>query len=122
MNFKKLKEALDQELLPDGAKRHLVLQILSEDEKLIPDLLQILQFERERKSKLLTEMNFQLSRAHLGLEYATFKKKGVNGDRFMEKEITKFYIDHEDEIGHCFKDNSKLKESPQPNPSKFESL
>lgn len=119
MNLKKIREILEQGLFPDDVKERMILKVLSEDENLIPQLLQILEYERQRKKKLLTEINFQLSRAHVGLEVAKFDKKGLNGDRFMEKEITKFYIDNQEYIGHCMKNLDMLKAMPQPDPPKF---
>lgn len=122
MNLKKIQQVLDQGLFPDDVKERMILKILSEDETLIPQLLQILEYERQRKKKLLTEINFQLSRAHVGLEVAKFDKKGLNGDRFMEKEITKFYIDNQEQIGHCMKNLDMLKAMPLPDPPKFPSF
>ena len=118
MNLKKIREILEQGLFPDDVKERMILKVLSEDENLIPQLLQILEHERNRKKKLLTEINFQLSRAHVGLEAGKFDKKGLNGDRFMEKEITKFYIDNQEHIGHCMKNLDMLKAMPQPDPTK----
>jgi hypothetical protein len=108
MDLKGLKEILNGGY-PDDMKRQLVIKILADDEQVIPDILNILEYERKRKKKLVEEMNFQLSRAHIGLEKSKFAKTGLNGDHFIEKEIGIFYHKFKDQVGHCFKKLDDMK-------------
>lgn len=102
MDLNSLKDILNGGY-PDDIKRHMIIKTLAADEEVIPDILDILAHERKRKKKLVEEMNFQLSRAHIGLEKSKFAKTGLNGDRFIEKEIGNFYHNFKDQVGHCFK-------------------
>lgn len=68
---------------------------LAKDPSAIPTLLGILNAEREEKASLITELNFQLSRAHMGIEHPEVNKEG-----FIQKEIRDFYKTKR--IGHCF--------------------
>jgi len=89
--------------LDDGLIEEFIIQILARDENLIPTLMRILDAERKTKSKLITEMNFQLSRADIGLD----DPKVINEDDFIQKEIKEFYAKFKDSVGHCFKDYGK---------------
>jgi len=104
MDLKKLKEILNG-VYPDEMQRHLIIQTIAEDEQAIPDILNFLAYERKRRKKLVEEFNFQLSRAHLGLEKATYKKRELNSDHFIDKEIEAFYHKFKDYkgVGHLFK-------------------
>jgi hypothetical protein len=108
MNIKKLKEIFSENL-PDDITEHLVIKVLSEDESVIEDILKIISAERKQKKILIREMNFQLSRAHLGLEASKFAKKGLNGDRFIEKEIEGFYHHFKGQVGHLYKKLEEMK-------------
>ncbi len=94
--------------LPDDFKRRGILRLMAKDESVIPELLEILNIERKAKKVLLTDMNALLSKSHVALEIATFDKKGLNGDGFIQREIMEFYLNNKDTVGHCFKDLSKL--------------
>lgn len=104
MNLKKLKEVLNGSY-PDDVQRHLIIEILAEDEMAIPDILNLLAFERKRRKRLVEEYNFQLSRAHIGLVKATYKKGELNSDHFIDKEIEAFFHKFKDYkgVGHLFK-------------------
>jgi len=82
----------------DREKRALILQTLSEDESVIPDLLDILAFERKGRKELIQELNFQLSRAH-----TIIIAPELNKDKFVHKEIVDFYKKNKDKASHCFK-------------------
>jgi hypothetical protein len=112
MNLKKIKEIVNAGY-SDEVARHLLIKTLAEDETLIPTLLEILGSERKRNGKALDDFNLQLSRAHIALETATYKKGALNHDHFVEKEIIAFFHRHKDNkrIGHLFK---KLSEMPEP--------
>ncbi len=90
---------------PDDLTEDLIIGILARDEKLIPTLLDILASERSEKSKLIEDMNLELSRAEIGLD-----NDALNEDDFIQKEIKKFYTKYKDQVGHCFKDYGKLEE------------
>ena len=49
--------------LPDDIKERTILQIISNDKKVIPYLLIMLQTERESKEELILDSNVELSRA-----------------------------------------------------------
>jgi hypothetical protein len=103
MNLKEIKKVLEYNI-PDETKRTLIIRILSEDKNVIPTIMEILDYERQKKAELIGEMNMQLSRAHIGLD-----NPKMNKDKFIQKEITQFYLKNEDQVGHCFKDLSKEK-------------
>lgn len=103
MNIKKIREAVTN--YNDDDARHLIIGILAEDENVIPTIMQILDYERERKKKLLTEINFQLSRAHL-----TIERPDINKNNFVFNEIVKFYKKNSDQVGHCLANMDKYKD------------
>lgn len=105
MNLKKIQEIINDGFLPNESKEQMILNVLSEDENLIPQLLEILEYERKRKKKLLSEMNLELSRAHL-----TIEKPEINEKNFVFNKIVKFYHKNEDQIRHCFANMDKYKE------------
>lgn len=109
MNIKEIKSVVNAGY-DDPLCRQLIIRILSEDEELLPLLMDILAAERKRKAKLAIEINFQLSRAHLAVE-----NPEINEDNFIDREITKFYIKNKEQVGHCFKDlrEAKLTEKEQ---------
>lgn len=98
MNLKEIRYVLSLSV-PDDVMEKMIIRVLSEDKKVIPLIMEILDYERSTKQELLGEMNMQLSRAHLGLE-----KPKINKDHFMDKEILNFYLKNKKHVGHCFKD------------------
>ncbi len=112
MNVKKIQEIVNHPLYDDEMKERLIVRALAEDETLIPTLLEILAAERVKKGKVIREMNFQLSRAHLTIEHPE-----VNKDQFIEKELIKFFHKYTGEfgVGHCFANMDKY-----PKPEKEE--
>ena len=96
MNIKEITKIINSEL-NETAKEWFIMQILAEDDKIIPTLLSILETERKSKKELLEECNLMLSKAHLGLEQPI-----TNSDGFMQKEIREFYNKNKGKIGHCF--------------------
>jgi hypothetical protein len=101
MDIKLIREVVNSSA-DDGTIEYMIIQILAQDEKVIPTIMDILAAERKKKSKLITEMNMQLSRADIGLG-----DNELNEDGFMQEEIRKFYAKFKDQVGHCFKDYSK---------------
>lgn len=107
MNIKKIKEILEAGY-PDDVSEHLIINTISEDEDVVPTIMKILDAERKRKRKLISDMNLELSRAHIGLE-----NPKVNKGHFMDKEILKFYLRNKDQIGHCMKDLRNVELPPE---------
>jgi hypothetical protein len=93
MNLENIKMIVNAGLL--NWDKLLLLEI-AKDPQAIPMLLTLLDNERKENSELITDINFQLSRAHLALE-----QPEVNKGDFVQKEIRKFY--KEGRINHCFK-------------------
>lgn len=75
--------------------KQLLYQELATDESAIVTIVQILGAERSQKQQLITDLNFQLSRAHVALE-----EPKANKDGFVQKEIRKFY--EEGRVNHCY--------------------
>ncbi len=97
MDIKHIQEVVNS-TLSDEQKETLIIDILSQDEKIIPLIMRILDTERKRKDKMTSEMNVLLSKAHIGLDDAKFNSNG-----FMQKEIVAFYKKWQVFVGHCFK-------------------
>ena len=93
----KIDQALKSEM-PKEIIRLDILRIIARDEAALPDLIHILEAERERKKALILEMNLQLSRAHMALI-----EPKLNEDGFVKGEISKFYQNNKDELSHCYK-------------------
>lgn len=105
MNIKEIKMILDAEL-PDYIKEKMIIIKLAEDKKVIPMLLEILERERASSDKLLTDINLELSRAHIYIEEAKIdtkkeKKSAFNRD-FVLGKIERFYTRYKGIITHCF--------------------
>lgn len=96
MNIKNIKEIVNDEMLTDNQKRHMLYLELAHDENAITTILGILDAERQEKRELILDLNLYLSKAHMGLETPKLNKDG-----FMQKEIRKFY--KSGRINHCFK-------------------
>ena len=96
MNINNIKKIIDSPF-PDEIKERMIIAELSEDEKVIPMLLQILDNERNTKQKIHDEMNLLLGKACIGLE-----NKKINKDGFMQKQIKEFYEKHRGVVGDCF--------------------
>lgn len=100
MNLKNIKEIVNNNIISDDMKYHLIIEEIAKSEDVIPTVMLILNQERQQKQDLINELNVLLSKAHTGLEEPEFNKDG-----FMQKEITEFY--KKGKIGHVFKDINK---------------
>lgn len=116
MNLEKIREILNAGY-PDDFTEKLIIDTLSKDEQVIPLIMDILAYERRRKKKILSEINFQLSRAHL-----TIEKPAINNNHFVENEIIKFYHNNKDQIGHCFANMDNYKKPEDNIDESFHSL
>ena len=88
--------------LDDETTEEFIIQILAQDEKVIPTIIRILDAERKGNSKLIEDMNVLLSKADIGLDDPKLN------DGFMQEEIKEFYAKYKNIIGHCFKNYGKL--------------
>ena len=85
----------------------LILVYVSEDKKAIPNILEILEIERQRNRELLLDTNVELSRAFAA--FKMFEKNtptNLKQKRWIFGEIQKHYIKWKDYISCCF--NIKL--------------
>ncbi len=101
MNLKKIAELLTLQA-SDKTIESLILLEISTDEKAIIYMMEILNGERERNQKLITEMNLLLSKAETAIETPK-----LNKDNFIQKEVAEFYKKHKGVVGHCFKNYNK---------------
>lgn len=101
MNLERLKLILNQQCDPFLIE-DMLIEELAKDEKVVSLVLELLDKEREQKKNLITEMNFQLSRADVGLDNKKFNK-----DNFIQAEIKSFYEKFKGMVGHCFKNYTK---------------
>ena len=82
MDLKLIKQVLDYELL-DEVKENLILQVLAKDKKVIPNLLQMLECERDFNKELLLDINEELSKTYITLNESKDKRKS-----FLEQRIS----------------------------------
>lgn len=77
----------------------LLLEEIAKDEDAIPNMLSILNTERQQKKEILTEMNLLLSQAETGLQTPKLNEGG-----FIGKKIIDFYKQYKGTKGvfHCF--------------------
>jgi hypothetical protein len=110
MDLEKIKEILACEFFDKKTQTDLILSVIAKDEKAIPMIMEILNYERTQKSELLKDINVLLSLAHTGLEDTK-----INKDGFIQQKILEFYIKNKKIIGHCFKniDGLELPEKPE---------
>jgi len=104
MNIKKLKSIINSEL-PEYVIESQVINLLAKDKNVIPDILKILESERNLKNDLITDMNLELSRAHIYIELSTETKKQAKDSfnkSFVINEIKNFYTKYKSNIKHCF--------------------
>jgi len=102
MDIKSLKEIVNSEA-PD--KEAQIIKLLASDENALPIMLEILQEERQAKEELITDMNLQLSRAHIYIEERVeneTESKGSFNKEFITDEIAKFYFKYKSLVTHCF--------------------
>jgi hypothetical protein len=92
MNLAAIKEIINSDAIN---WENLLLEEIAKDVNAIPSLLNILHAERQNNAQLITDLNSQLSRAHVAIE-----NPQVNKDGFVQKEIRNFYA--EGRINHCF--------------------
>ena len=86
-------------------KKIQLIEHLATSKDCIPTLLRILDRERSNNKELITDMNLELSRAHIYIdmraESAAERKQDFNKG-FILDEIAKFYFKYSKVVTHCF--------------------
>lgn len=102
MDLKTIKDIVNGNF-DDHVTERFILNELSKDEDVIPKMLDILKMERETKKEVLTDINLELSRAHLYIEMAEIKKESKQFTKsFVLDEIAAFYVKYKGHVTHCF--------------------
>lgn len=104
MNLSKIKIVVNSEE-PDEIKERLIIQLIAEDEKVIPLVMKILQAEREEKKELISDSNAELSRALIVLDddKLSYSKGVIAEPKWVVGEIKKHYIKYKHLIRCNFK-------------------
>lgn len=110
MDLTKIKQVVNQDLLSDDQKRAVILMIIAEDKKAIPDLLEMLEAERQIRYDLIIDMNLELSRTAMYLkEFALEDKRrrsakdGGGLDRpFILDAVKQFYRKYRGIVEHAY--------------------
>ena len=104
MDIKKIREIINLNLSDELTENYLIA-IISDDKKVIPVILELLNSERELKEKLLSDTNVELSRALVVLQDKNLKynKKIIADPSWVVGEIIKHYKKWKDYITCNFK-------------------
>lgn len=107
MNLKAIK-AITTSGLSDEYQSRAILEVLANDPDVIPNILSILEIERETKRELILDSNAELSRALIVLKDDNLKwNKSIASDpKWVSDEIIKHYKKWKNVI----KCNFKIKE------------
>ena len=110
MDIKAITEIVNDKFTDDKTKAAQIIIVLAKNENVLSDVMEILKEERVLKRELLTDMNMELSRAHIFIDsfmppIPKLKKeaeeKGFSKSFVLDK-IAEFYIKHKGIIRHCF--------------------
>ena len=106
MDLKQLSRIINSDA-EDFMKESAIIMCLSKDKNVVPMMLNILKEERETTEILVTDMNAELSRAHVYLEAIDYKdiKKEVKtpfSQKFVLDNIAEFYKIHKDSVNHLY--------------------
>lgn len=85
-------------IITESEKRGLIIAVIAEDPRAIPDILYVLDAERRKKKELISELNTLLSKADAALDATRLNKGG-----FIQKEVKQFYVKNKDYITHNWK-------------------
>lgn len=84
--------------------KEFIFDYISDEDSIIPNMMEILQKERNTKSSMLNEMNIELSRSLCGYEdFNSQKKEHKNRREFIVKGIREYYIKWQNYIKATFK-------------------
>ena len=100
MNIEKIKEIVNTDL-PSDYKEKLILSVIANDKKVIPYIMEILEYERKKNEELLLDTNMELSRALIVLDTKN-KKAMKEHTEFVVGEIKNHYLKWKDYIRCCF--------------------
>jgi len=104
MDIQELKQIIDSDI-PISVKENLIIDSLAKDETVVTTIVKVLSKERETNKELITDMNLELSRAHVYIdmrpELKPESKENFNKNFVMDK-IAKFYVNYKSLISHCF--------------------
>ena len=110
MDIKLITKIATNPILNDEQKRRGIINAIAQDQTALSDVLEILHEERMLRGQLMTDMNLELSRAHIFID--SFMppipklKKGEKTESFNKSfvldEIAKFYIKYKSMVSHCF--------------------
>jgi len=104
MDLKSIKTIIDHSLFSTEQKELAILSILSQDPKVIPYLLAMIQSERESTKTLIQELNVLVSLSQAALTNPkTLSAWGRKYYGFLAGRIQTFYEDFTDSIKNCFK-------------------
>ena len=105
MDIKNIKQIVNSDL-PIDYQEKAILSILSNDKKVIPYIMEILENERKQNKELLLDTNMELSRALITLNTNPSDAKGKKAMKeqtdFVVGEIKKHYLKWKDYIKCCF--------------------
>lgn len=112
MDINRIGEIATDDRLSHDQKERQIISVLSQDERVIPIMMEILSQERELKKRLIMDMNFELSRAdvHIQLPTLAARDKGHKNEEVKQMEarefvlnnITAFYHRYKGIVSHCF--------------------
>ncbi len=103
MDIAKIKEIANASHLPDDIKELSIINVLSEDKKVIPMLMEILESERVANSALISESNLELSRALVALKDPNLMtRKPIIETKFVVDKIMEHYLKWQHRIRCCF--------------------
>lgn len=117
MNLQFIKEIIDNQHLSFDIKNKMILNVIAEDKKCIPYLMELLEIERKQNRELITDMNLELSRAdvHIQEPLLMFTVSGpalkrvndiqlgvTKSSEYVLNHITAFYVKYRHRIVHCF--------------------
>ncbi len=104
MNIDKIKTIVNSGIDHDTMRRF-IIEVIADDENVIPMVMQILDAERSARKELITDLNLNLSRAHIYIEERPESKKESKNcfnKTFVIDKIAEVYIKYKGAIQHCF--------------------
>ena len=104
MDIKKLKQIVSLPLSDDKIEEY-IIALIADDKEAIPNILRILNSEREQKNELILDMNAELSRALIVLKdkNLTHNKKIIAEPLWVVGEIINHYKKWKDYVKCNFK-------------------
>lgn len=104
MDINKIKEIVNSPLLPEIHKEKAILSVLAADKKVIPYIMEILDYERQKNIKIIADFNVELSRALVALDDENVKsnKKAILDPKWVAGEVRKHYLKWQEFIKCAF--------------------